>query len=48
MLVSKDIPTNDELNKNKIIRIFVTDSNKNLYRLHDQLKDYFLSLPEES
>jgi hypothetical protein len=32
MLVSKNIPTNDELNQSKIIRIFITDSNKNLYQ----------------
>jgi|688.fasta_scaffold1776245_1 hypothetical protein len=31
MVVSKNIPTNDDLNQSKIIRIFVTDSNKNLY-----------------
>lgn len=32
MLVSQSIPSNDELNQSKIIRIFVTDSNKNLYK----------------
>lgn len=44
MLLSKYIPTNDELNSNKIIRIFITDSNKNLYRLNSNLKNYFLNL----
>jgi len=32
MLVSQSIPSNDELNQSKIIRIFITDSNKNLYK----------------
>jgi hypothetical protein len=48
MLVSKNIPTNDELNQSKIIRIFITDSNKNLYRMNDKIKKYFLSLSEEN
>ena len=32
MLVSQSIPSNDELNQSKIIRLFITDSNKNLYK----------------
>ena len=32
MLVSKHIPTHDELNHNKIIRIFATDSIRSLYK----------------
>lgn len=32
LIVSKTFPTNDELNQNKIIRIFITDCNKNIYR----------------
>jgi hypothetical protein len=32
LLVSKSIPSTDELNPQKIIRIFVTDFNRNLYK----------------
>ena len=32
LLVNKSIPTMDELNPQKIIRIFVTDFNRNLYK----------------
>lgn len=34
LLVSRSIPSNDELNQSKIIRIFVTDYNKILYKYH--------------
>lgn len=47
MLVSRNLPTTDELNHSKIIRIFLTDSNRNLYRLADPLARYFLELPDE-
>lgn len=48
MLVSQSIPSNDELNQSKIIRILITDSNKNLYKLNGQVTQYFMDLPQES
>lgn len=48
LLVSRNIPSNDELNHGKIIRVFVTDYNKNLYKINDKLKNYLLNLPEDS
>lgn len=48
LLVSKTIPTTDELNPQKIIRIFVTDFNRNLYRLNSRLSAHFLGLPADS
>ena len=44
LLISNYIPTNDELNHDKIVKIFISDLNKNVYGVHKSIKDYFLSL----
>ena len=44
--VTDRIPTNDEFNLNKIIGIFITDLNRNVYKIDDIIKEKLLSLPE--
>ena len=44
--VTDRIPTNDEFNIKKIIRIFITDLNRSIYKINDVIKDKLLSLPE--
>jgi hypothetical protein len=46
LLVSRNIPTHDEINHNKIIRIFVTDLAKNVYELTHKIKNTFLTYKE--
>ena len=48
LLISSRIPTNDELNRNKIIRIFITDLNKNVYLINKQLETSLFAFGEES
>lgn len=38
LLVTKSVPSQDEINHNKIIRIFVTDNNRNLYKMNSKLQ----------
>lgn len=48
LLISNRVPTNDEINHSKIIKIFVTDLNENVYEINRKVKDKLLGLPEES
>jgi len=34
LMISNRIPTHDELNRNKIIRMFIIDLNKNVYQIN--------------
>jgi hypothetical protein len=47
LLVTNTIPCTDELDHNKIIRIFVSDLYKNIYKISDLVKIYLLQLNEE-
>lgn len=38
LLISNKVPTNDEINHSKIIRMFVTDLNENVYQIDEDVK----------
>ena len=44
--VTNRIPTNDEFSTNKLIRIFITDLNKSVYKISDIIQEKLLALPE--
>ena len=48
LIISNRLPTKDEINYEKIIKIFVTDLNENIYEINKELSLKLLELPEES
>lgn len=48
LIVSKNIPTNDEIKHSKIIDIFVLDLNHTFHKLHKKVQKYLLNLEDES
>eukprot|EP00919_Chromeraceae_sp_WS-2016_P036950 GHVR01087830.1.p1 GENE.GHVR01087830.1~~GHVR01087830.1.p1 ORF type:complete len:105 (+),score=5.66 GHVR01087830.1:899-1213(+) len=48
LLVSNRFPTNDEIKHSKIIRVFISDMNRNVYKIDKEIHDLFLNLKEES
>jgi len=47
LLVTNTIPCTDELDHSKIIRIFVSDFYKNIYKVSDIVKTYLMQLNED-
>ena len=45
LLVTNSLPTNDEINHHRIIKIFVTDLNMNIYQISKKVHNKLLALP---